>query len=104
MYTTNPSLVIYFPVDQKTNASLLMKYTFKYNTSYEFSSRQCNLQNIHFAFLYFLKGVYPQSDRILTMAFIEYIDSIDASKLFVDLWVHFFLAMECIHRNDYRQK
>ena len=40
------------------------------------------------------KGVYPQSDRSLAMGFDEYID---ASKVFVDLWVHFFLRLSaCI--------
>ena len=37
------------------------------------------------------KGVYPQSNGSLTIV------SIDESKGFVDLWVHLFLAMECIH-------
>ena len=42
--------------------------------------------------------MYPQSHGSLTIV------GIDASKGFVDLWVHFFLAMECIHRNGYRRK
>ena len=46
----------------------------------------------------YVKGVYPQSHGSLTIV------GIDASKGFVDLWVHFFLAMECIHRNGYRRK
>ena len=47
-----------------------------------------------------LKGctVYPQSD--VSLAIVD----IDASKGFVDLWVHFFLATECINRNDYQRK
>ena len=44
------------------------------------------------------KGVYPQSDGSLTIV------GIDASKGFVDVWVHFFLAMECLHRNGYQRK
>ena len=45
-------------------------------------------------------GVYPQSDGSLTIV------GIDSSKGFVDLWVHFFLAMEdfieiVINRNSY---
>ena len=45
-----------------------------------------------------LEGVYPQSDVSLV------IGDIDASKGFVDLWVHFFLGTECINRNGYRCK
>ena len=44
------------------------------------------------------KGVYPQSDRSLAIV------DIDASKGFVDLWIHFFVAIVDIHRNGYRQK
>ena len=44
------------------------------------------------------KGVYPQSDVSLAIVYI------DASKGFVDLWVYFFVAIEDIHRNGYRQK
>ena len=40
------------------------------------------------------KGVYPQRDDA----------DIDASKGFIDLWVHFFVAIEDIHRNWYRRK
>ena len=29
---------------------------------------------------------------------------IDASKVFVDLWVHIFLVIDCIHQNDYQRK
>ena len=38
------------------------------------------------------KGVYPQSDGNLAIV------DIDASKGFVDLWVHFFVAIEDIHQ------
>ena len=44
------------------------------------------------------KGLYPQSDGGLAIV------DIDASKGFVDLWEHFFLATEHIHRNGYRLK
>ena len=44
------------------------------------------------------QGVYPHSHGSITIV------GIDASKGFVDLWVHIFLAMECIHRNGYRRK
>ena len=43
-------------------------------------------------------GVYPQSDGGLAIA------GIDASTGFVDLWVHFFVAIVDIHRNYYRWK
>ena len=43
------------------------------------------------------KGVYPQRDGSLAIV------DIDASKGFIDLWVHFFVAIEGIHRNWYRQ-
>ena len=43
------------------------------------------------------KGVYPQSDGSLAIV------GIDASKGFVHLWVHFFVAIMDIHRNGYRQ-
>ena len=42
--------------------------------------------------------MYPQSDVSLAIVYI------DASKGFVDLWVHFFVAIEDIHRNEYQQK
>ena len=42
--------------------------------------------------------VYQQSDRSLAIV------DIDASKGFVDLWVHLFVAIEDIHRNGYRLK
>ena len=45
-----------------------------------------------------IQGVYPQSN--VSLAIVD----IDASKGFVDLWVHFFVAIEDIHRNGYRQK
>ena len=45
-----------------------------------------------------VQGVYPQSNGSLTIV------GIDASKGFVDVWVHFFPAMECLHRNGYRRK
>ena len=45
-----------------------------------------------------LSGVYLQSD--VSLVFVD----IDASKGFVDLWVHFFVVIEAIHRNGYRQK
>ena len=44
------------------------------------------------------KGVYPQNEGSLAIV------GIDASKGFVDLWVHFFVAIVDIHRNGYRQK
>ena len=40
--------------------------------------------------------MYPQSNEGLAI--------VDASKGFVDLWVHFFGAIEDIHRNGYRRK
>ena len=40
--------------------------------------------------------MYPQSDGRLAII------DIDESKGFVDLWVHFFVAIEDIHRNWYR--
>ena len=40
-----------------------------------------------------LEGVYPQSDQSLAIV------DIDASKGIIDLWVHFFVAIEDIHRN-----
>ena len=40
-----------------------------------------------------IKGVYPHSDGSLSIV------DIDALKGFVDLWVHFFVAIEDIHRN-----
>ena len=43
-------------------------------------------------------GVYPQSDVSFAIVYI------DALKGFVDLWVHFFVAIEDIHRNGYQQK
>ena len=46
--------------------------------------------------------MYRQSDGSLAMAFDEYI--IDASKVFVDLWVNFFLGTECINQNGSRWK
>ena len=42
--------------------------------------------------------MYPQSDVSFAIVYI------DALKGFVDLWVHFFVAIEDIHRNGYRQK
>ena len=39
------------------------------------------------------KGVYPQSDESLAIV------DIDASKGIIDLWVHFFVAIEDIHQN-----
>ena len=42
--------------------------------------------------------MYPQSDGGLAIV------DIDASKGFVDLWVHFFVAIEDIHRNGYQRK
>ena len=44
------------------------------------------------------KGVYPHRDGSLATV------GIDASKGFVDLWVHLFVAIVDIHRNGYRQK
>ena len=41
------------------------------------------------------EGVYPQNDGSLAIA------DIDASKGSVDLWVHFFAAIEDVHRNGY---
>ena len=38
------------------------------------------------------KGVYPQRDGSLAIV------DIDALKGFIDLWVHFFVAIEDIHR------
>ena len=43
-------------------------------------------------------GVYPQSDGSLAIV------DIDASKGFVDLCVHFFVAIVDIHRNGYQPK
>ena len=43
-----------------------------------------------------LKCVYPQSDGSLAII------DIDASKGFVNRWVHLFVATEDIHRNDYQ--
>ena len=45
-----------------------------------------------------LEGVYPQSDGSLAIV------DIDASIGLVDLWVHFFVAIEDIHRNGYQRK
>ena len=42
--------------------------------------------------------MYPQNEGSLAIV------GIDASKGFVDLWVHFFAAIVDIHRNGYRQK
>ena len=39
----------------------------------------------------FGKGVYPQSNKSLALV------DIDASKGIIDLWVHFFVAIEDIH-------
>ena len=47
---------------------------------------------------YVCKGVYPQKDGSLAIV------NIDASKGYIDLWVHFFVAVEDIHRNWYRRK
>ena len=44
------------------------------------------------------QGLYPQRDGCLAIV------NIDASKGFIDLWVHFFVAIEDIHRNGYRWK
>ena len=44
------------------------------------------------------KGVYPQSEGSLAIV------GIDASEGFVDLWVHFFVAIVDIHQNGFRQK
>ena len=44
------------------------------------------------------EGVYPQRDGSLAIV------NIDASKGFIDLWVHFFVAIEDIHRKLYRRK
>ena len=44
------------------------------------------------------KGVYPQSEGSLAIV------GIDASKGFVDLWVHFFVVIVDIHQNACRQK
>ena len=44
------------------------------------------------------KGVYPQSDGGLVIV------GTDASKGFIALWVHLFVAIEGIHRNGYQQK
>ena len=41
------------------------------------------------------QGVYPQSDGSLAIV------DIDASKGLVDLWAHFFVAVEDIYRNGY---
>ena len=46
----------------------------------------------------FGKGVYPQSDRGLSIV------GIDVSKGFITQWVHIFVAIEGIHRNGYRWK
>ena len=42
--------------------------------------------------------MYPQSNVRLAIVYI------DASKGFVHLWVHFFVAIEDINRNGYQQK
>ena len=42
--------------------------------------------------------MYPQSDGGLAIV------DIDASKGFVDLWEHFFVPIEDIHRNGYRRE
>ena len=42
-----------------------------------------------------VKWVYPQIDESLAIV------DIDASEGFVDMWVHFFVAIEDIHRNGY---
>ena len=42
--------------------------------------------------------MYPQRDGSLAIV------NIDASKGFNDLWVHFFVAIEDIHRKLYRRK
>ena len=52
---------------------------------------------LNFYFLNVDKGVYPQRDGSLA------IEDIDASKGFIDLWVHFFVAIEDIQRNWYRR-
>ena len=52
-------------------------------------------RNSFFAFL-MPKGVYPQRDGSLAIV------AIDASKGFIDLWIHFFVAIEDIHRNWFR--
>ena len=44
------------------------------------------------------EGVYPQSDGGLAIV------DIDASEGFIALWVHLFVAIEELHRNEYRQK
>ena len=44
------------------------------------------------------KGVYPQRDGSLAIV------AIDASKGFIDLWVHSFVAIEDIQQNWYRRK
>ena len=38
-----------------------------------------------------VKGVYPQNNESLAIV------DIDASKGIIDLWVHFFVAIEDIH-------
>ena len=42
-----------------------------------------------------VERVYPQSDGSLAIV------DIDASKVYVALWVHFFVAIEDIHQNCY---
>ena len=42
--------------------------------------------------------MYPQSDRSLVIV------DIDASKGFINLWVHFIVAIKDINRNGYRRK
>ena len=44
------------------------------------------------------EAVYPESHRGLAIV------AIDASKEFITLWVHLFVAIERIHRNGYRRK
>ena len=44
------------------------------------------------------EGVYPQSDGGLAIV------DIDASKWFIALWVHLFVAIGGLHRNGYRRK
>ena len=49
-------------------------------------------------FLYDHKGVYPQNNGGIAIV------AIDASKVFIALWVHLFVAIEWIHQNRYRRK
>ena len=42
-----------------------------------------------------IQGVYPQSDGSLVIA------GSDASKGFIALWLHLFVAMKGLHRNGY---